>query len=617
MIKRNLLMTAMTLSVMLSGCGSDDSASTSTPPVPKPPVVDKPEYVWGAPSEDEKALNKTVQFAIVGGFTPLQEGESAEKVHEGYFIENGDLLPTKMVEDAAAKGYKVDWILPPTAVNMAGVKLDTVRPDLFQPGRGSVLDMLIWAADHYDLDIQFEKDDVLNTYWVTSIEGVTGDAEQVDPERLGETQGGGWKYLYASSAWEYNKKANPFGPFTDGTTGHYFNEEDSYVRIDHQALKNNVSIILMPAQPGEMDIRRQKYQREQDRLAAYGGKNIIPEVIIDFKPAKYADTGEVLEPNKRAVFKDIEITAHNLRTDIYQPGVLTETDILLSLVDQRPEVKIQWDYWPRMSSGANVQGYVASAISFNGKDDLGNIVSDAYFNNGACGFVHHTGEWENYMDVGLAHGLYHSVMCKNRLDMGPEFSREACIGEVDGQIGYRARHFGAGDKFENLNPKGRGYIKYGYPFGGNDVHLTGDELIVYAPEYVNYAGAAFGEWSNSQPFSGCDVDSPKIDPSRIKDISKARAPLTETHFGWKQPDCTTCHNSSNSHVVEDMAPWECAECHSNNGAPQSHGDQTCGFCHAKTLEHHGDAFSDKLDYYGENANFKEPESCLTCHVDPR
>jgi hypothetical protein len=84
-----------------------------------------------------------------------------------------------------------------------------------------------------------------------------------------------------------------------------------------------------------MDIRKKKYQKEMDRLAENGGKVIIPEIVIDFKPAKTTETGEILIPNQRAVFKDIEVTSHNLRTDIYKEGVITELDAWLSLVEQR------------------------------------------------------------------------------------------------------------------------------------------------------------------------------------------------------------------------------------------------------------------------------------------
>ncbi len=612
MIKNKLMVVSLACGLALTGCGSDDGGSAPLPPEVLPPVVDKPDFVFGGPSEDEQKLNKVIQIAIVKGFSPLDAKMSkAEVKKRAASIDVEGVVHSKMVDDAAKMGLKVDYLLPPTAINMAGVKIDSLRPDLFAEGRGSVLDLLLWVSKKYDLDIQVEKDEALNTHFVTSIEGIEGLPEAVDQQHLGETQGQGWKYLVGPSVWEEKVEGGY------DTADIYYKEEEIYFRMDHHPLKNEMSIVLVPAQPGEMEIRKRKYRREMQRLADNGGKVIVPEIVIDFKPAKYSATGEILVPNQRAVFKNIEVKPHNLRTDLYQPGVITELDAWLSLVEQRPDLKIDYSYWPKLSTNSNVQGYVATAISFNGRDDLGNIVNETYTNNGSCGFVHTTGEWENYMDSGAQHGLYQWVMCSARTDMGGDEYRNACYGNIPGVLGYRAHQYGAGEQYENHNPKGRGYMKFGLPFGGNDPHLTGDAMIIYGPEYINYIGAAFGNgYGNQQATSGCDAEAPEIDPNQIKDITKARAPLTESHFGWKLPDCSTCHNAANSHVVEEMAPWECAECHGNNGAPDSHGELlTCGFCHAQTLEKHGDAYSTKDDYYGQKTRFKEPESCLTCHID--
>ncbi|WP_299801962.1 cytochrome c3 family protein [uncultured Shewanella sp.] len=605
------LASLIALSLAITACGSDDNSSTPTPPVtPEPPPIIKPDSVFGGPLADEQKINKVIQISIVKGFSPLTEASEARAKP----IEIEGVVKSMMEKEAADLGLKVDYLLPPTAINMSGVNIDTMRPDLFQPGRGSVMDLLVWAGKNYGLDIKIEKDEALNTHFITAIEGIKGLPEAVDQETLGQTEGQGWKYLVAPSVWEDKDIAN--GDYD--TKGLYYKEEEIYFRMDHHPLKNEMSIVIMPAEPGEMEIRKKKYEKEMDRMAQNGGKVIIPEMVIDFKPAQYSATGEVLVPNQRVVFKNIEVKAHNLRTDIYQPGVITELDAWLSLDEQRDDLTIDYSYWPRLSTNANVQGYVATAITFNGRDDLGNIVNERYTNNGSCGFVHTTGEWENYMDSGRQNGLYQWVMCGSRTDMGEEY-REACYGNIPGVLGYRAHNYGPGEKYENHNPKGRGYIKFGLPFGGNDPHLTGDAMIIYSPEYINYVGAAFGNgYGDQQATSGCDTDAPEVDPSQIKDITQARAPLTDSHFGWQIPDCSTCHDSTNSHVVEDMAPWECAECHGNNGAPDSHGELlTCGFCHAQTLESHGDAYTTKNDYFGLETQFKEPESCLTCHVEKR
>lgn len=242
-MKRNAIIAVLTLSFALVGCGSDDP-STPTPPIlPEPPIV-KPDYVFGGPTEDEQKLNKTIQFAIVKGFSPLDESDTAKKDELNNYSSANKIegvLESKMIKDAAKLGLKVDYLLPPTAINMSGVKIDSIRPDLFQDGRGSVMDLLLWAVKKYDLNIEYEKDDNLKTHFITSIEGITGLPEAVDSKNLGKTEGQGWKYLVGPSIWETKKE----GSFE--TDHYYYKEEEIYFRMDHHPLKNEMSIVLVAA----------------------------------------------------------------------------------------------------------------------------------------------------------------------------------------------------------------------------------------------------------------------------------------------------------------------------------------------------------------------------------
>ncbi|MBY6226183.1 cytochrome c3 family protein [Ferrimonas balearica] len=578
---------AAVLTATLTACGSDSDSNPTPPtnPDPNPPVVELPDNVFGRPTGKELELYSNIRFAIAE--RELTDTEKAQPETRGnpYHGEYGSIY---------ANDFK--YILEPIQVSLEGIQLDSIRDDVFVEGRGSFLDLLLHVADQYNIDVEYQWDEELQTHWITSINGHTGLPEAVDQDNLGKTQGAGWKMLVGIDIWEYEKDTQ------GNTTKFMYKEEEIYHRMDEFPVKNDMSVIFVQAQPGEMEIRRAKYRAEIERRKANGGKLIIPEIVIDF------------DPETRAIFNDIEVKPHNLRPDIYQKDVLTELDAWLSLVEQKPGLKIQWSYWPKLSTNANVQGYVATAIEFNGIDDAGSVINQRYTNNGACGFVHHTGERENYHDSGMQHGLYKSVMCSNRTDMGDDWSKEQCMKE------FFAKDYGPGERFDGHRPKGTGYMQGYTPFGGNDPHLTGDAMVLHNVEYINYLGAAFGSSYSADDKtapSGCDTDArDMIDLSGVIDISKAKAPLTESHFGWKQPNCGTCHNADNSHVVEDMAPWQCAECHANNGAPDSHGEvMTCGFCHAKDLEGHGDAYSNRADYFGVETDYKEPESCLTCHVD--
>jgi hypothetical protein len=81
--------------------------------------------------------------------------------------------------------------------------------------------------------------------------------------------------------------------------------------------------------------------------------------------------------------------------------------------------------------------------------------------------------------------------------------------------------------------------------------------------------------------------------------------LDADHPGYgKQPNCWTagCHDRSHTMKSTDW-PYQCADCHGNNGAPASHVPQSadaCGPCHGQM---HG----------GPSAGFIDPVACDACH----
>ena len=76
--------------------------------------------------------------------------------------------------------------------------------------------------------------------------------------------------------------------------------------------------------------------------------------------------------------------------------------------------------------------------------------------------------------------------------------------------------------------------------------------------------------------------------------------LDSDHEGWQAPGCwgSNCHAKGDTHH-SDLNPYQCVECHGDNGAPDGHTDHTpCADCH--DAPHGSDGFPD-------------PESCQTCH----
>jgi hypothetical protein len=74
------------------------------------------------------------------------------------------------------------------------------------------------------------------------------------------------------------------------------------------------------------------------------------------------------------------------------------------------------------------------------------------------------------------------------------------------------------------------------------------------------------------------------------------------HTGWQQPNClqSGCHDQGHNGAT---MPYECADCHGDNGAPEGHG-AGCG----TDLTCHGGQ-----DHGGAAAGFPPPEACEACH----
>jgi hypothetical protein len=90
----------------------------------------------------------------------------------------------------------------------------------------------------------------------------------------------------------------------------------------------------------------------------------------------------------------------------------------------------------------------------------------------------------------------------------------------------------------------------------------------------------------------------------LSEITPQVPHLNESHSGYGQALCFTCHGSVSSylHGSEAYRPTDCVRCHGYNGAP--HRDHAvvsnpgCPDCHS-SVEH--------------TRNFKAPVDCVKCH----
>ena len=193
----------------------------------------------------------------------------------------------------------------------------TNRPDLFNDGYFSVFDVLAHLARQGHISIDYHFEESMNTYTMDSING--------EPNW--------WYEIYYSAGWPERTVFRPdHYPWKDGTTLTFFKESESRLK----------------------DIRS-VWRDETARKKANQGNVIIPEVIIYGKTI-----------NKR--FKNIEVTPHNIRSDVFKQDTVTAVDVIMSLGDEELiSYKLNWyesigrarvvkDYWVDKINGDSAAG---------------------------------------------------------------------------------------------------------------------------------------------------------------------------------------------------------------------------------------------------------------------
>jgi hypothetical protein len=140
--------------------------------------------------------------------------------------------------------------------------------------------------------------------------------------------------------------------------------EKNVFRMDHYPYKPNMYIRLHSIPTQTLQNIYDTFIEEIQRLNNNNGSLIIPSVTIR-------------SPNNNLNYNDVEVTAHNLRNDILQDGVITAIDVIISLADQG---FISYELnWYGVIGTANVDTYYIDGIN----DDI------AY---GTCGFVYEAGD---------------------------------------------------------------------------------------------------------------------------------------------------------------------------------------------------------------------------------
>jgi hypothetical protein len=212
----------------------------------------------------------------------------------------------------------------------AAAEVETLRPDIFRPGHFSLFDILVHLDGQGTIDLTYHFDESLDTHVIDAINGEENWWYEVKYP-------GGW--------FEPTVFRMDMYPYKDGTELRMYHKEASYI--------NGVN---------------QTYADEVVRLNQNEGRVVIPDVRIGHQQ-----------------FKDVEVTAHNIRSDMLQPGVVTALDLLLSLGEQGRLSRLKITWYESIAEDADpVDDYFVELIDFG--DGLSD---DEAF--GRCGWVYETG----------------------------------------------------------------------------------------------------------------------------------------------------------------------------------------------------------------------------------
>lgn len=206
--------------------------------------------------------------------------------------------------------------------------ISTLRKEIFKDGHFSVFDILFHLHNTNQIDMKYYFDESMNMYVIDSINDVNN----------------WWYEAYYDGGWP----------------------ENNVFRMDHFPYKSKMTIKILPSSSSKINKIYEEFKNEVDRIKQNNGKIIIPTVII-------RGTKDTL------TFSNIEVIPHNLRDDMFQEGVVTGIDVILTLNDlDLISYDLQW--YDSIGSVEVVRSYWIDGIN----EDKA---------RGRCGFVYELGSY--------------------------------------------------------------------------------------------------------------------------------------------------------------------------------------------------------------------------------
>jgi len=278
--------------VLSISCGGSDSDTGSSTPLPSP--VDS----------NNQLPNPFVLPSTDGEWVPSETHQARKPVGTG----------TVDIKDIGEFAF-------------SSVEIETIRPDIFQPGHFSIFDVLVQLDKQGDIELEYHYDGAMDTHIIDSIDG--------EPH---------WWYevRYSDGWFETNTFRMDMYPFKDDTDIRLFRESGEYIARICRTFGDEVR-----------------------RLNKNDSRVIIPEVVID-------------GPKTNLAFTDVEVHAHDMRGDLLQPGIVTALDVLLSLGEQGHLSDLKLTWYDSIGKADPVDSYWTEQID----EDIA---------LGGCGFVYETG----------------------------------------------------------------------------------------------------------------------------------------------------------------------------------------------------------------------------------
>ncbi len=274
-----------------------------------------------------------------------------ETLPEAVITENGSRVFGEVGETAAQYTGEIQ-IEGLGTFSFDPFEVKTVREDIFREGYFSLFDVLVHLEESGEIVLDYYFDHEMNTYVISSLNG----------------HGNWWYNAFYDGGWP----------------------ERSVFRMDHYPYKDKMTLNVVPVTEDYLYSVYDTYRDEVNRFRANDGKVIVPEVIIEGR-------------NERFVFENVEVKAHDLRPEMFQPGVVTAIDTIISLGDAGLiTYDLQW--YESIGTADVVKSYWVNRIN---EDE----------SRGRCGFVYEAGDEQFY----FFRGNHNHIPSDTRVINSPQY----------------------------------------------------------------------------------------------------------------------------------------------------------------------------------------------------